>query len=657
MAQSAYVACAHNISLLHLLQKVPEPPSVNLAPPVEHDATSYTLELATERSLAGALAFVSSVTDSPNCITAVCIQEQEQEQCRKLQVRVAINKKNPTENDGTLGIICRGFNQMFARLSDFDGGNCENDLFVQIVSLCRPRILCRLGYQKKTASRCRSPLDSVLDRARQSLLQLRKGVQVPKMAKYHENASSMSAQIEQFLDKSADLVKVIRSWTMHKTDNELCAVIHGLYDLVATDKCKAVIDLIPDRLMEPTSREGLVKMLQKGSRYRHVARLLYRAAKKYPIVRRIEAVAVQLPEHSFQRASPSWPPSSLKETSSRVLAAPNHSIDRLCHALNTSADEASTAFEAQTHKTLTEGKFHAEVQLLGQILSQPSHTPPRVVCASKDACFLCNCLLRAHAKLYTPRCHGKLYPAWRLPMTAEFRPLQVALNQMLEQRIRSSAAAALLHSVGAGRQRRRGRRQHLYPDPCESTCSTAMRSDTTVAGKSAGSADGGPLEDGGSVSGSSAAKDDSVPSKTSCSSSSMASLRAEESGRLMGEEAAALMEKDGSLDSSSSSDTATPVEKETTQSLVSRDRWLNGRHWTVSQSYALAQGEVVASSIPPNTASKMYTAELLRVQLEYTNTRHRAGDDDQTHLKYQIQQLTAHEARTLREGSSRPIYI
>ncbi|KAM3442528.1 hypothetical protein MY4824_001122 [Beauveria thailandica] len=122
MAQSAYVACAHNISLLHLLQKVPEPPSVNLAPPIEHDATRYTLELATERSLAGALAFVSSVTDSPNCITAVCIQEQEQEQCRKLQVHVAINKKNPTENDGTLGIICRGFNQMFARLSDFDGG-------------------------------------------------------------------------------------------------------------------------------------------------------------------------------------------------------------------------------------------------------------------------------------------------------------------------------------------------------------------------------------------------------------------------------------------------------------------------------------------------------------------------------------------------------
>ncbi|KAM3513263.1 hypothetical protein MY11210_003129 [Beauveria gryllotalpidicola] len=94
-----------------------------------------------------------------------------------------------------------------------------------------------------------------------------------------------------------------------------------------------------------------------------------------------------------------------------------------------------------------------------------------------------------------------------------------------------------------------------------------------------------------------------------------------------------------------------PVEQEAAQGLVSRDTLLSGSDWTVSQTYALAQGEVVASSIPPNTASETYTAELLRVQLEYTKTRHRAGDDDQTHLKYQIQQLSAREARTLREGN------
>ncbi|KAM3556898.1 hypothetical protein ARSEF4850_005325 [Beauveria asiatica] len=351
-----------------------------------------------------------------------------------------------------------------------------------------------------------------------------------------ENASSMSAQIEQFLDESADLVKVIRSWTMHKTDNE-----------PLSGESRPLPCSCPSTL----SKEHL-----------HLGR---RPLSKRP----------------------------LAGSSRRQITPPTASATRSTPA----PTRRAPAFEAQTRKTLTEGKFHAKVQLLCQTCPSPRTRRPA-----------------SSAPARTP---------------------------MLEQRIRSSAAAALLQSVGAGRQRRRGRRQHLYPDPCESTCSTAMRSDTTVAGKSAGSADGGPLEDGSSASESSAAKDDSVPSKTSCSSSSMASLRAaEESQHLTGEEAAALMEKDGSLDISSSRNTVRLVEKKTTQSL----------------------GEVVASSIPPNTASKMYTAGLLRVQLEYTNTRHRAGDDDdddddQTHLKYQIQQLTAHEARTLREGSSRPIYI
>ncbi|KAM3558500.1 hypothetical protein MY1884_003961 [Beauveria asiatica] len=299
-----------------------------------------------------------------------------------------------------------------------------------------------------------------------------------------ENASSMSAQIEQFLDKSADLVKVIRSWTMHKTDNE-----------PLSGESRPLPCSCPSTL----SKEHL-----------HLGR---RPLSKRPLA-----------GSSRRQITPSTA-SATRSTPAPTRRAP--------------------AFEAQTHKTLTEGKFHAKVQLLCQILSQPSHTPPRVVCASKDACFLCNCLLRAHAKLYTPRCHGKLYPAWRLPMTAEFRPLQVALNQMLEQRIRSGAdGKRRLAGYLEQPQYREAGREEDYAESCEQ-------------------------------------------------------------GQM---------------------------------------------------------GEVVASSIPPNTASKMYTAELLRVQLEYTNTRHREGDDDdddddQTHLKYQIQQLTAHEARTLREGSSRPIYI
>lgn len=198
MAESAYVACAENISLLHLLHEIPEPPSVNTAPVAFSDAASYSLPFATERSLAGVLAFLSSITDNPNFITAVCVQEGREG--ADLKVHVAINKKNDKDNNATLETICDGFNRIFLRLSSAMHGmragdvvihwtkqpgtaNCENDILTCIVSLCKRRILCRLGYENKTKpnGKCRSPLDLVLDRARQSLLQLRKGVKVPKV--------------------------------------------------------------------------------------------------------------------------------------------------------------------------------------------------------------------------------------------------------------------------------------------------------------------------------------------------------------------------------------------------------------------------------------------------------------------------------------------
>lgn len=121
MAEAASIACAENIALLHILHKIPTPPLVNAIPPTSIHAAGYTLPFATERLLAGALAFLSSITDSSDCITAVCVQEQREDE--KLRVYVAINKKSPKANDATLDIICSGFGQIFARLSRPGDGN------------------------------------------------------------------------------------------------------------------------------------------------------------------------------------------------------------------------------------------------------------------------------------------------------------------------------------------------------------------------------------------------------------------------------------------------------------------------------------------------------------------------------------------------------
>lgn len=67
-------------------------------------------------------------------------------------------------------------------------------------------------------------------------------------------------------------------------------------------------------------------------------------------------------------------------------------------------------------KSQCKKRIHAEIQLLFHYEQQPQiKLRPRVICSSKNACFLCNTFIRLHNQFYTPKTHGKLYPLWTLP--------------------------------------------------------------------------------------------------------------------------------------------------------------------------------------------------------------------------------------------------
>ncbi|KAJ6789435.1 hypothetical protein PWT90_00236 [Aphanocladium album] len=485
--------------------------------------------------------------------------------------------------------------------------------------MCKSRILCRFRYAKKQMpSSPKNPLDKVVDRARQSLLQLREGVQVPKMERYRRHAASMEAQVVQFLDKSAKLLQVISNWQQHKVDSELCAVIDGLFDFAATDKWRDVVDLIPDSLMEPSMRKSFSNMIRKGARYRHAARILYRSAKKLAVTRRMRAIPVHLPESAFRRCQVSSTDASLDKTWNRVIIQKKNNLRHICQILKIDVLAADVAFDSQKRKTLTQGKFHAEIQLLHQILANPSPYPPRIVCASKDACFLCHVLIQAHAKIFVPRCHGKLYPGWRLPLGPEFRALQISLNHTLEQRIRDCVTTLV-----------QNKRSQCYPDPCESSCSTAILSDTTAVPSEADAA--GIKAVAGEDSEATSYESTPIawpitppivlpsPLKSSSSSSTIRSM--------------------------SHYDNPRPIHPEQPMQA----------ELSIRQSYALAQGEVVASSLAINEASEVYTAAPLQVQLEYTKTERSILNESAPRLRYRIQQLTTREAHELRESSYIPV--
>ncbi|KAJ3497127.1 hypothetical protein NLG97_g2144 [Lecanicillium saksenae] len=620
MMDSASVACAENISLFRLLTEVPEPPSVNTSLPQFHDSSNYTLPLLKERALVGVLGFLSSVINDGNCITAVCIHERRDSDT--LEAHIAINKERRKDNNALLYTICTGFNTIFARLSRPGDSSCERDVFNQIVAMCKSKILCRFRYEKKKASRLpkassrapknlssdpKNPLDRVVDRVREALQQLRDGVQVPKMKRYTRYAADMEAQIEKFLENLSRVRQIISNWLQHRVDSALCALIDGLCEFEATERWKEVVNLIPDELMEGSMRKSFINMVRKGARYRHAARILYRTAKKFPIAQRMRAIPVQLPESAFQRCQAPPSAASLDKTWKRVVVRKKHTVHRICQILKTSVPAANQNFDGQRRRTLAEGKFHAEVQLLHQILANPTPSPPRIVCASKDACFLCHLLIQAHAKIYTPRCHGKLYPGWRLPPGPEFRAVQISLNHILEQRIRDFVASLVQSGQGKSHQ-----------DGCESSCSTAILSDTTAAPTVADATD----SEKGAAAGSESTSQEKTPTVSERSSSSSATIM-----------------------SASQYDARHPYYRDSFTKAES----------SIRQSYALAQGEVVASSLPINKVSKIYTAEPLQVQLEYTKAERSILNERPPQLRYRIQQLTARETQTIRESSYVPI--
>jgi hypothetical protein len=144
-------------------------------------------------------------------------------------------------------------------------------------------------------------------------------------------------------------------------------------------------------------------------------------------------------------------------------------VGHVCRLLNVSEVEANDWFAQQTRKTLKDAKIHAEIQLLFYCELEASKLPPRVVCSTKDACFLCNAFIRMHGKIHTPRCHGRLYPGWRLPFSLRLKEIKHRFNRELENHIRNSLTTLL------SRQQKT-----VYPDPNKGTLLTLSVSVSTL---------------------------------------------------------------------------------------------------------------------------------------------------------------------------------
>lgn len=454
------ISCAEDIALLYLLHSVPTLPSSNAINNLLKHEDDYTLPLAREQSLVSTLAFLANTKVDIDHIPALCLRETS----GSIQILIAMNKT--TQADGHLNLLelQRSFDELFAILSEVSAENSgsqrhEDRIFNAILDMCSPRILCRLRFAVKRKHAPKQSLQLIFEEAiravqRLTSIQLGKQLDTSKL----------------FVKKSEEAIKLADAWSKHQTAARLKQLVEGLHGLSQIGDLEPLFDLVANQDMCPSSRRNLVNIVVKVSRYREAARYLYRSAKKFQIVRRMKSVVVDLPEEAFQRIPPSNCDPDLTLTIKRITGGYRKpEIRHLCHLLKITEQQLHDQFANQTRKTLREAKIHAEVQLIYYCDGNTSSNPPRVICSSKDACFLCNAFISIHGKMYTPRSHGRIYPGWRLPTYYTSSVIENIFTKALETQVRTSLGALLTR-----------RSKTKYPDPNESTLLALSLSTSTL---------------------------------------------------------------------------------------------------------------------------------------------------------------------------------
>ncbi|KAI2614966.1 hypothetical protein GGR54DRAFT_312779 [Hypoxylon sp. NC1633] len=448
------ILCSEGVATLHLLHPIPAQPSSNPVTNVQSRAAGYTLSFEKERYLAGTLAFLAYPKDDNNRIPAVCVEEAPNS--KYLNILLAINKAGGDEGRQALEELKNGFEKIFSHLARADNSSLdvENEVFESIISMCSRRILHRLRLRPSGQGQSiKEALQVALDYLRHTTHRGTKNAQI-------------LLGLDLFIERARVVLKLIHSWANHQLNPHLAELVEGICHLWQAGNLRSLIDTIPNEWMTPSLRDHLLNMIGKVATYRYAARFLFRLSKKTPLARRMRVVPVNLPAEAFGRVLATGnkeyePKLEVTVSSIEGLKKKNRDLAQICRLLEKTERNAKTQFADQTRRTLREAKIHAEIQLLYYCELKSSRARlPRVVCSSKDACWLCNEFILMYEKIHMPKTHGRLYPGWRLPMLRGpgFDDFAKRYNQRLQGQMRESLKELVA----------RGKRV-TYPDPNEST--------------------------------------------------------------------------------------------------------------------------------------------------------------------------------------------
>ncbi|KAF3399522.1 hypothetical protein DPV78_006381 [Talaromyces pinophilus] len=450
------INCAEDISLLSLLHSIPEKPTsnqLNFQP--NSRSQIYTLPFDKERSFTGILAFIASIRDDYKHIPAVCVGES----CDSshLKIFLAVNKAGTDDGNSILNDMKRGLDQIFGLLeSGFASGrnprDVEHEVFTQVVSMCSSRIRTRLGLSSGKRGNRRSINDNLLQVVRY----------VKKLDNHQIEGLGLTTVVGSFLQAAKETISLVNAWSNHQTLTELERLVDGIYRFHRQQSIATALRLVSDKDINPSLKTSLLNMTSKVARYREAAAIIFRVARKFPIVRQARVESICFPQESFQcPAIGNYKPNLLSAISRVVPKYHTTKIGQIWKVLQMTESGAASRFAEQAQNTLQQARIHAEIQLIFHCELHLDVKFPRVIGSSKDACFLCDAFISLHGKTYTPRCHGRLYPLWRLPYNPQLMNLQRSLNRYLESACKESFGALIST-----------RKRIAYPCPLESTLLT-----------------------------------------------------------------------------------------------------------------------------------------------------------------------------------------
>ena len=210
---------------------------------------------------------------------------------------------------------------------------------------------------------------------------------------------SLKLKIRQLRSFSLALEKLDKASARSNTGMTLLVSIVETCHDIATQN--AFID-IQDR---ETAQDRL--QVSKLRNYPAICKTLVRYAESVPIFEKIGISVVKIPASECQNTGPD-----------QFVASTIQKLNNTAQGRKIATKAIRSGFPDGasyiSNSAALKHPVHAEIQLLLHY-DRSKGIPPRFICASKHACFLCGLFFKLHGQFVPPNTHGRLYEKWTLP--------------------------------------------------------------------------------------------------------------------------------------------------------------------------------------------------------------------------------------------------